>query len=138
MENSFKRSFVVLTLVMTFIMVHTAWSGIVDVGDETVITGVLYECEPGGGFQVDTSEEIIAIYGMGPVSYWEDEGVEFPQVGEEVTIWAVVITFSDDTEKLVAQSVDVDGDGVADIELRAEDGTPLWRQRGKGMKKVTE
>ena len=137
MENSFKRLFVTLTLVMTFIMVQTAWSGIVDLGETEEITGLVYQCEPGEGFQVDTGEEIIAIYGMGPASYWENEGVEFPQVGEEVTILAFVITFSDRTTKLVAKSVDLGGDGV-DIVLRDDDGTPLWRQRGKGIKTVTE
>lgn len=137
MKNSFKRLYVALALVMTFIMVQTAWSGIVDVGAIIEITGRVYECEPGEGFQVDTGDvEPISIYGMGPTSYWGD--LEFPQVGEIVTIWAFVITFSDGTEKLVAQSVDVNEDGVADIVLRDDDGTPLWRQRGKGMKTVTE
>ena len=138
MENSFKRLFVILVLVMTFIMVQTAWSGILDVGDITEITGIFYECQAGEGFKVDTGEEIISIYGMGPASYWESVEVEFPQVGELVTIWAFEITFSDGTTKLVAKEVDLGADGSVDIELRDDDGTPLWRQRGKRLNTGTE
>ena len=138
MKNSFKKLLVTFALVMTFIMVHTAWSGIEDVGEITEVTGVVYECEPGSGFQVDTGEEIISVYSMGPPRYWEVKGVDFPQVGDEVTIWAFEITFSDGTTKLVAKEVDLGADGSVDIVLRDDDGTPLWRQRGKRLNKANE
>lgn len=41
-ENSFRRLFVVLALVMTFSMVQTAWSGILDGGDIAEIRGIFW------------------------------------------------------------------------------------------------
>jgi len=67
------------------------------------------------GVRFDTGDEIISVYGRGPERYWVSEGVEFPEVGEAVTIYAYEITFSDGTSKLVAQSMDLDADGVVDI-----------------------
>ena len=150
MEKSFKGLFVILAVVIGVMMSQTAWSGItirtrtqtawlgsVNVVEIITVAGTVYKCEPGSsGLQVDTGEAIVSIYGMGPASYWESKDVDFPDVGDEVTIWVYEISFSDDTTKYVAQSVDLTGDGVADITLRDENGVPLWSQNGKRLRGV--
>jgi hypothetical protein len=135
MRISIRVLLVILTLVASLITVQAAWSDIVD---EYSVTGTVYECVPGtSGIQIDTGEEIIGVFGMGPSSYWATEGVDFPEVGDKITIWVYEVLFSDDTIKLVAASVDLWGDGSIDIFLRDDDGVPLWRQKAKGLSQAS-
>ena len=134
MKNSFKCKFGALLFLMTLAMAQPAFSFIDGVGEPITITGTVYECDAtGSGIQIDTGEEIVSVFGKGPVWYWEQLGVDFPEVGETVTISVFEITFSDGTVKLVAKSFDLENDGTADIDLREDDGTPLWRQHGKNI-----
>ncbi len=71
------------------------------------------------------------VYGMGPISYWDSIGVAKPTVGEEVLIEAVLVTSSDGTiTRLVAVSVTIAGEPTVD--LRDENGVPLWRGLSDG------
>jgi hypothetical protein len=49
-------------------------------------------------------------------------------VGEIVEIQAVKVTFVDEMEKIIALSVAIGDDAV---ELRDENGRPLWRGKGR-------
>ena len=119
---------------MTLAIAQPAFCSIEGVGESIAISGTIYECDANGsGIQIDTGEEIVSVFGKGPVWYWEQQGVAFPEVGETVTINAFEITFSDGTVKLVAESIDFDGDEMADIDLRDDEGRPLWRQHGKNI-----
>lgn len=134
MKTPLKCMFVAVLFLMTLAVAQPAFSFIEGVGEPIPITGTVYECDhSGSGIQIDTGEEIITVFGKGPLWYWEQQGVAFPEVGDTVTIYAFEITFSDGTVKLVADSIDLDGDGVDDIDLRGEDGKPLWRQHGKNI-----
>jgi hypothetical protein len=131
MKTTFKCLFMAALFLVTLVMAQPAFSYISEVGEVMTITGDVYECDAtGSGIQIDTSDGIVTVYGKGPVWYWEQQGVEFPEVGEWVSIEAYEITFSDGTTKLVAMSIDIGDEG---IELRDEDGTPLWRQHGKNI-----
>jgi hypothetical protein len=85
------------------------------------------------GFDIDTGTGPETIYGLGPISYWEAQGVPRPEIGELITVSAVEVTFSDGSTKLIAASVEVTVlvDGVEttmSIELRdINTGLPLWR-----------
>ncbi len=132
MKITLKSMFSVLLFLITLATAQIAWSFIADVGDPIAISGVVYECDArGSGIQIDTGDEIVGIFGKGSVWYWQDLGVDFPEVGATVIIYAYEITFSDGTVKLVADSFDLDGDEIIDIDLRDDDGRPLWRQQGK-------
>ncbi|RLB69608.1 MAG: hypothetical protein DRH04_04910 [Deltaproteobacteria bacterium] len=77
------------------------------------------------GLKVDTGEEIVAVYGIGSPVIWERLGFMPLEVGEEVSIEAYEVTFSDDSSKLIAVTV-TSGDQT--VTLRdPETGKPVWR-----------
>lgn len=79
----------------------------------------------GQGVSVDTGTSVLTVYGFGPPRYWESQGIHQPVVGEQVTVEAYNVTFSDGSTKLIASSVTV---GDQAIVLRnAETGMPAWR-----------
>jgi hypothetical protein len=104
-------------------------------GDEpSAITGTVAGIGAyGGGIQIDTGTEIVTVYGVGPLFYWESLGVARPGIGEAITVNAVEVTFSDESTKIVALSIII---GEETLQLRDEaTGVPLWRlnqQRGGG------
>jgi hypothetical protein len=98
-------------------------------GDPVTVSGTVYAaCYAGQGLTVDTGDELVTVYGLGPQWYWDLLGVDKPDVGETVEIEAVKVTFSDNTEKIIAISVAM-GDDM--VELRDENGRPLWRCKGR-------
>jgi hypothetical protein len=119
---------------MILVAAHPAFSLIENVGQPVTISGIVYDCNSAGsGIQIDAGDEIVTVFGKGPAWYWDQQEVELPGIGDTVTVYAYEIMFSDETTKLVAGSIDVDGDGLSDIALRDEDGNPLWRQHGKNI-----
>ncbi|RJP85299.1 MAG: hypothetical protein C4518_16910 [Desulfobacteraceae bacterium] len=100
-------------------------------GTPTTISGTVYEATYAGqGLTVDTGTEMITVYGFGPDRFWENLGVSKPEVGENVVIEAVILTFSDGSERIIATSITIDGDAIS---LRDENGKPLWRRAGQRM-----
>ncbi len=98
-------------------------------GDPITVSGTVYEVRHGGqGLIVDTGQELVTIFGMGPQWYWNLLGVDKPDVGEALEIQAVQIRFSDGTEKVIAISITMGEDVVP---LRDENGRPLWRSKGR-------
>jgi len=99
-------------------------------GEARTITGTVYQaCAQGQGLQVDTGEAIFTIFGIGPIRYWRNAGIDRPTVGEEVTINAVEVTFSDENSKLIAEDITI---GRQTIDLRDDAGFPLWRGARNG------
>ncbi len=77
------------------------------------------------GLKVDTSEEIVTVYGIGSPVIWERLGYVPLEVGEEVSIEAYEVTFSDGSYKLIAVTVT---SGEQTVNLRdPETGKPVWR-----------
>jgi hypothetical protein len=98
-------------------------------GEKLTISGTVSEAlYAGQGLTVDTGLELVTIYGFGPQWYWDLLGVDKPDVGEEVEIEAVKVTFCDGTEKIIAIAVTI-GDDV--VQLRDDNGRPLWRCKGR-------
>ena len=134
MKTTFKCMFIASMFLMTLAIAQPAFSFIEGVGESITITGTVYECDASGsGIQIDTGEEIVSVFGKGPVWYWEQQGVDLPEVSETVTVSAFEIMFSDGTVKLVAGSIDIGDDEIVHIDLRDDDGKPLWRQHGKNI-----
>ncbi len=101
-------------------------------GTPVTISGVVASVgTQGQGIAIDTGTDVITVYGMGPIKFWDAASVSRPEVGEAITVNGYEVTFSDGTSKIIATSVTVDGQT---IELRNSlDGTPLWRgSMGKG------
>jgi hypothetical protein len=97
-------------------------------GEPVTITGTVYEAPYAGqGLTVDTGVDLVTVYGIGPQWYWDQLGISRPDVGEEVEISAVQVTFSDGTQKIIALSITIGGDVVV---LRDDNGRPLWRSKG--------
>ena len=84
-------------------------------------------CNYGQGIGIDTGEEIVQVYGIGPIRYWESVlDVARPDVGDTISVDAREVTFSDGTVKIIAFEITLDGEGT--IGLRdLETGLPLWR-----------
>ncbi len=101
-------------------------------GEPVVITGTVYEDSyAGSGLILDTNaEENTVIYGIGPQWYWDQVGVSKPAVGETVTVDALVLTYSDGTQKIIATTITI---GEISIDLRDVDGKPLWRYAGRQL-----
>ncbi len=98
-------------------------------GDEIIVGTVTDAVQfSGTGLQLDTDEGMITVYGIGPLRYWDAIEVDRPTVGEEVTVDARQVVFSDGSEKTIAVSLTIGEDSV---ELRdAETCIPLWRGGG--------
>lgn len=99
-------------------------------GEPVVISGTVFETvAAGAGLSVDTGTEIVTVYGIGPVWYWDSQGVARPEDGEPIQIDALRLVYSDGTERLIAVTILVDGETIA---LRDPvDGKTLWRRAGR-------
>lgn len=133
-----------ITLVIIMVTTGTVWAGRgVGPGDGTgpvtnIFDGIAVEITGtvtavglfGEGCQVDIGTEIVTVYGLGPVRFWNSLGIDRPTVGEEVTIEGYEITFSDGSSKIIAFSVTLGDDTLV---LRdADTGKPLWRGNAGG------
>ena len=98
-------------------------------GTSVTIAGMVSDVSyMGSGLVVDGTE----VYGIGPYRYWDSLGIDRPEIGDEVTVNGMEVTFTDGSTKIIAMSVAFE-DGTT-IELRQEcdagtgvGGWPLWR-----------
>lgn len=129
-----------ITLVIIMVTTGTVWAGrgmgtgsVTNIFDGLAveITGTVAAVGMfGQGYQVDTGTEVVTVYGLGPVRFWNSFGLDRPTVGEEVTIEGYEITFSDGSNKTMAFSVTLGDDTLV---LRdADTGTPLWQGNAGG------
>jgi len=87
---------------------------------------VVSDCTQGGGLtiKVDESDEY-QIYGIGPESYWDSQNVDYPVIGDKLSVEAVSVDYSGTTRNIAMKITFEDGDS---IQLRnATTGQPLWR-----------
>lgn len=98
-------------------------------GEKVRITGNIAEIAYyGQGIKIDSNSEILTVYGLGPVWYWNQLEASYPVVGDQITVNGSKVTFSDGSEKIIALSITTAEDEVA---LRDGDtGFPLWRGQG--------
>lgn len=80
---------------------------------------------PGQGLKLGTTDgKSIAVYGIGPVSYWEQIRVERPTVGETIIVTGYTVNY-DGIERNIATVVTIYEEIVPLRDL--ETGIPLWR-----------
>lgn len=98
-------------------------------GEEFTVAGTISAFGGRGqGVEIDTGDEIVTVYGIGPIRFWENLGIDPPDVGDGVSVTVIAATFSDGSIKNIATGIDIGGQT---IELRdAETGLPLWRKPG--------
>ena len=100
-------------------------SNIMD-GTSIEVSGVVESIGTRGmGIGIDTGSEIVTVFGIGPIAFWNITGIARPEIGEQIVVNGYEITFSDGSTKIVAFSVIVDGQEI--ILRDAESGVPLWR-----------
>ncbi len=93
-------------------------------GVSVEISGIVAAVPAGDGLKVDIGTEVVTVYGLGPIWYWNDIGVDRPTIGDQVEIDARIVVFSDGTEKTIMMTIEVNGTLV---ELRDPvTGCPLW------------
>lgn len=107
--------------------------------DLVTIEGTVYSIgEFGQGISVDTDTEelgIVDVFGLGSYRYWAEQGMEKPEIGEDIILECKEITYSDDTTKMVAFAVTIVLEDEDDVTIYLRDdltGLPLWRARGFG------
>ncbi|OAG28465.1 hypothetical protein [Thermodesulfatator autotrophicus] len=95
-------------------------------GTPVTITGVVKAVPwpASQGLQVETDQGVVTVYGIGPRWYWQQMGVPYPTVGEDITVEGYEVTFPNGTTRIVATKMTVSGQTIV---LRGEDGRPLWR-----------
>jgi hypothetical protein len=131
--RSSRKVIVFLAMVLTAFAAQTAMAGITAIEGPVDINGTLESARPcnGAGFVVATESGEETVFGIGPISYWNELGVTLPEVGEYVEIEAYEVTYADGTSKLVAYSITI-ADGAVTVQLRDDDFMPLWTQKKKG------
>lgn len=86
----------------------------------------------GGGIVLLTEIEgvptEIVLHGIGPARYWDDQGVDRPEVGEDITVYGYIVNCGG-VERYILTSVLTDEELL--VELRDETGRPLWRSLGR-------
>jgi hypothetical protein len=91
-------------------------------------SGEVSECNGDGLTIKDGNGGTVVVYGLGPVSYWNESNVVRPVHGETVFVTFRTVTFSDESTKNILFSLSYGTDYVPDIQLRDEEsGCPKWR-----------
>jgi len=165
MKSSIKTVFVLLAIVMSFITVQAVWAGSPSTNKtEVKIEGQVIAANRDTGsitvLDLQDSNQF-EVYGLGSLSYWKDNGVEFPSQNEYVKILAYMCDDATETDRLIAIDVTVcvcvvvgeesladpkctDGsfecdpetetEGVEFIQLRDYSTyIPLWRGKAAGV-----
>jgi len=79
----------------------------------------------GAGTVIKTeSDEQITLYGLGPLWFWESQGISRPEVGDVLEVSGYTVEYNE-VQRNVVTSITINGET---IELRdPETGAPLWR-----------
>ena len=95
-------------------------------GEPVTISGTVVDAgvSTAQGMRIDTGSEVVTVYGIGPIRYWNSLEIARPDVGDQVEIDANTVTFSDGTKKDIAITVTI---GDVQVDLRDDDCIPLWR-----------
>ena len=96
----------------------------ITVGVPFTSMGTVTDCSQGNGLTLSVSGQSVQIFGIGPVSYWDSLGVDYPDVGDALTVEGYSVDI-DGTVRNIAMKIT---NGGKTIELRdADTGQPLWR-----------
>lgn len=99
--------------------VHDIYSG-----EPFTYTGDVYGMVPGQGWVIDTGDEDVTIFGIGPIRYWESLGVDRPAVGDTITVSGYAVDYNG-VVRNIATTITI---GEDTVDLRdSETGAPLWR-----------
>jgi hypothetical protein len=128
-----------VVIALLFVMVSlTAYAGNGDCGkgkgknlvcltdlSTTEIGGKVSDIGHHDGLVVDTGSKLVTIYGIGPEWYWDANDMDWPDIGDSISVSYYTVSFSDGTTRFVAQSITIGSDT---IKLRDPNtGCPLWR-----------
>ncbi|MBU0968180.1 MAG: hypothetical protein KKA54_17585 [Proteobacteria bacterium] len=135
LKNGIGKLVVFVAVLMTFLAAEAAWAGKGDNCNKTLVTiaGIVTDVSRDTcSITVDDATlGLVTVYGIGPASYWLEQGVDLPSIDEKVSIDAYIC----ETLKYVAIEVEictVPSDPTVEpvcesITLRDEDYLPAWR-----------
>jgi len=90
-------------------------------------TGDVIGMVPGDGMEIATANGNIKVYGIGPVRYWRQMGVDRPVVGDNVDVSGFTVAYNG-VERNIAFSITIDDKTV---QLRdPATGAPMWKGKG--------
>jgi hypothetical protein len=90
-------------------------------------TGTVVSILPGEGLQLQIgTDESIFIFGIGPTWFWESMGIERPVVDDVIQVLGFTVDYSG-TSRNIATSITFEEASSIAIELRDDQGYPLWR-----------
>ncbi len=84
--------------------------------------------ENGNGMEVSTASGNSIVSGLGPLRYWDSLDMTKPIVGDSVSGNGYTVDYNDVTKNILT---DITLNGTQ-VQLRDEEGKPLWRGRGNG------
>jgi len=76
---------------------------------------------------IDTGDDLVTVYGIGPDSYWEDQNIIKPIVGDLISVDCCEIAFSNGSIKLRTVSVTTADDDTI-VMIDTETGENLSKQ----------
>lgn len=78
----------------------------------------------GGGLTLAIDSGSVTLYGLGPWWYWEQQGVNWPQVGDTLSVTGYTVDLNGVATSILMTVTTMDG---KTIQLRdTETGCPLW------------
>ncbi len=81
----------------------------------------------GGGLTLAVDSGTVTLYGLGPWWYWEQQGVNWPQVGDSLSVTGYAVDIGGSLTRVLMTVTTQDG---KTIQLRdASTGWPLWMAR---------
>ena len=81
----------------------------------------------GDGMEIATTDGNVSVQGLGPQRYWDELGIDKPDLGETVAVYGYAVDFNGKPMNILTK---VEFNGVT-VELRdSETGAPLWRENG--------
>lgn len=82
----------------------------------------------GQGMVIATADENITIFGLGPLWYWTQAGVDRPAVGDTVTVTGYIVNYNEVVRNIAMMIL------INEAELQLRDQTtclPLWSRQGQ-------
>lgn len=92
-------------------------------------SGVVLECSQAGGLTLLTNEGEVVLYGIGPVYYWESQGVSHPAITDSLTAKGYTFEHNGIDRNVVTEiTINIKDDEYKTVVLRDPvTGKPLWR-----------
>jgi hypothetical protein len=96
------------------------------------VIGKVVSCLPGSGLEMVVCDannvcNEFYVFGIGPTWFWESLGIERPVVDDVIQVEGYTVDYSGVSSRNIATSITYEEAPSNSIELRDDQGYPLWR-----------